>query len=184
MKRPSLLLHCCCAPCTTSVQEQLINDFDITLYFYNPNIRPYDEYIKRAEEMRKIKLLLSDDIKLISDDYNEIDFSPIFDMYPDEPEGGERCLLCFELRLKKTAELAAFGGFNYFATTLSVSPHKDADIINEVGTEVAQSFRDSNLTFLAADFKKQDGFKRSIELSKQLGLYRQNYCGCRRSKLR
>ena len=176
---PKLLLHCCCAPCTSSVLESLLPDYDITLLFYNPNIDSPEEYEKRATEMNKLHLTKS--MELIVCEYCFGDFEAVSEMYPDEPEGGKRCRVCFELRLGKTAQLASKGGYDFFATTLSVSPHKDAVIINEVGNKLAEKYE--NLIFLSADFKKRDGYKRSIELSKLHGLYRQNYCGCRQSKL-
>ena len=182
MSLPSLLLHCCCAPCTTSVMEILLPDYKITLLFYNPNIEPFDEYGKRAAEMKKI----SNGLDLIISDYNEADFEAIAAKYPDEPEGGERCKACFELRLKKTAQFAFENGFEYFTTTLSVSPHKNAVLLNDIGKKLSNECKENRVRFgtqfLCADFKKRDGYKRSIELSKRSGIYRQIYCGCRHSK--
>ena len=184
MSLPSLLLHCCCAPCTTSVLEQLLPDYKITLLFYNPNIEPFDEYTKRAAEMEKIR----NGLDLIISDYNEDDFEAIAAKYPNEPEGGERCRACFTLRLKRTAQFACENKFDRFTTTLSVSPHKNAELLNDIGNEQAEECaaenRGDGASFLCADFKKRDGYIRSIELSKQYGLYRQSYCGCRRSKVR
>ena len=172
---PKLLLHCCCAPCAVSVVEQLSVDYEITLFFYNPNIDSLEEYNKRADEMGKIS-----SGKIIIHEYNSDDFNRIAEMYPDEPEGGVRCIECFKLRLSKTADMAESNGYDFFTTTLSVSPHKDAELINDIGCELTEDNNKS--AFLCADFKKQDGFKRSVKLSKQYGLYRQNYCGCRFSR--
>jgi len=180
---PRLLLHCCCAPCASSVIEQLSPYFSIALLFYNPNIRPREEHDKRAADMGK--LLASgqfiNGIELIIRDGGVSDFDGIIRAFPDEAEGGERCKACFELRLAETALDAKTGGYDCFATTLSVSPHKNAALINSIGSRLAD---EQGIRFLQADFKKRDGYKRSVELSKLYGLYRQDYCGCRRSGLR
>jgi len=178
LQLPKLLLHCCCAPCTSSVLERLQSDYEITVFFYNPNIDTLEEYKKRATEMNKLQPVKP--VELIISDYCPDDFKTAFEKYPDEPEGGKRCRVCFELRLGKTVALAESGGYDFFTTTLSVSPHKDMALINEIGSKLAGECE--NLKFLSADFKKQDGYKRSIELSKQYGLYRQNYCGCSSSR--
>ena len=182
--KPKLLLHCCCAPCTSSVLERLCLDYEITLLFYNPNIEPYEEYKKRASEMMKLshlRLIISESdltcnnqVKLIISDHNNAEFNVITELYQNELEGFKRCRACFELRLGKTAQLAKSGGYDFFTTTLSVSPHKDSKLLNEIGNSLSET----KPQYLCADFKKRDGFKRSIELSKQYGLYRQNYCGC------
>ena len=176
METPRLLLHCCCAPCASYVIEHLLPHFTISLYFYNPNIQPLDEYGKRAAELRKLleAAKYGDNVELIICDYCD-SFDEIAAMYPDEPEGGRRCRVCFELRLAETARYAKAGGFDFFTTTLSVSPHKDAALINDLGGKLAEAH---GIKFLHSNFKKQDGYKRSVELSKQYGLYRQTYCGC------
>ena len=192
VKAPMLLLHCCCAPCTTAVLERLLPEYDVTLFFCNSNIDSIEEFNKRASEMRKINHLMLTDfcsdsinqkqLDLIIHDYDNIDFEDIFELSPNEPEGGKRCHDCIGLRLKKTMEVALSGGFDYFTTTLSVSPHKNAFLINLIGNYLVGD--NNKVCFLEADFKKQDGFKRSVELSKQIGLYRQNYCGCVSSVLK
>ena len=160
---PKLLLHCCCAPCTTSVLERLNPDYDITLFFYNPNIDTEDEYNKRSAEMYKIP-----DIKsIIINDHLKADFIENTD-----------CATCYELRLRKTAYTANNEGYDFFTTTLSVSPFKDASLLNKIGNKIAGEYEPGKPVYLNADFKKKDGFKRSVELSKLYGLYRQGYCGC------
>lgn len=177
-----LLLHSCCGPCSTAVIERLLadTDFDITIYYYNPCIAPEDEYFHRkAEQIRVIKSVNSPRVKFLDCDYNPREYLDAVRGFEGEPEGGARCTRCFALRLKKTAEMAKAGGFDVFGTTLTVSPHKNAKVINSLGAQIAG---DAGVSFLEADFKKKDGFKRSIVLSKQLGLYRQDYCGCIFSK--
>ena len=178
--KPKLLLHCCCAPCAGSVLERLAPLYRVTVLFYNPNILPREEYDRRAAELYKLPTLAvrpgSDD--LIIGNYDADIFEAAAAPFADEPEGGRRCRACFELRLAETAKRAREGGFDFFATTLSVSPHKNAAIINEIGSVLAG---ESGVPLLRADFKKQDGYKRSVELSKQYGLYRQTYCGCKKS---
>ena len=182
-KSPPLMLHCCCAPCASHVLELLAPAFDTTIMFYNPNIQPRQEHDKRAGEFQKILGL--DEYRncvgmIISDSDSDRDvFCSIASMYPEEPEGGRRCKACFELRLTETAKRARKDGYEYFATALSVSPHKNAVVINEIGSSLAEEF---GVKYLAADFKKRDGYKRSVELSKKYGLYRQSYCGCERSR--
>lgn len=170
-----LLLHCCCAPCASYVLEYLSPFFSITMLFYNPNIWPREEYDKRAGELQKLLIPHQDIADLIVSDYDTAAFEAAAMPYRDEPEGGARCRRCFELRLAETASYAKSGGFSYFATTLTVSPHKDASAINDIGGAMAER---CGATYLSSDFKKRDGFKRSIELSKKYGLYRQSYCGC------
>ena len=175
---PSVLLHTCCAPCAASVIQCLSEHFRITIFFYNPNIKAEDEYFKRAGELQK--LLSSANFPNIEDvivcDYNQGEFDFVAAEYMDEPEGGKRCSLCFELRLRKSAEKAG-DGFDYFASTLSVSPHKNAAIINQIGCAIAEQGK-AGTNYLISDFKKRGGYQRSVELSKQFGLYRQRYCGC------
>lgn len=180
--KPKLLLHCCCAPCSSYVLEYLHTYFDITLHFYNPNISPETEYNYRAEELKRLvaELGLTDKIKFIFEDYDPAPFYDISKGLEDLPEGGERCFKCYNLRLRKSAEAANEKGFDYFTTTMSISPHKNADKLNEIGGELADKY---NVNYLHSDFKKKNGYKRSCELSEQFNLYRQDYCGCIYSKL-
>lgn len=175
--RPRLLLHCCCAPCASYVLECLLPSYDITAFFNNPNIMPCEEYYKREEQMRR--LLAAEPfaglVSMEGQPYDHEAFAAIAAPYIDEPEGGLRCAACFALRLGETARRAAGGGYDCFATTLSVSPHKNAGVINETGEKMSSLY---SVSYLSADFKKKNGYKRSIELSKQYGLYRQSYCGC------
>lgn len=178
---PSLLLHACCAPCSSACLEYLYNHFAITVFYYNPNISPKAEFDKRLfEEKRLISEMLSNaDIKVIEGDYNYNDFLEISKGLEHIREGGERCFKCYQLRLEETARLAREKGFDYFCTTLSISPLKNAQKINEIGYELAEKY---GVKWLPSDFKKKEGYKRSIELSKQYNLYRQNFCGCVFSK--
>jgi len=180
-RTPRLLLHCCCAPCTCYVLEYLASFFNITILFYNPNIRPREEFYKRVGEFQKIPAVSEypNCVNMVFGDYDSDVFDSVAMSFPEEPEGGLRCRACFELRLRETVRHANEGGFEYFATTLSVSPHKSAALINEIGSGLEGDY---GVRFLCADFKKRDGYKRSVELSKQYGLYRQSYCGCERSR--
>lgn len=180
-KTPSLLLHSCCAPCSSSVMERLTDYFDITVYYYNPNISPEQEYVKRKEEQKRLLALFDSTHRLdfLDVDYDAGSFDDIARGLENEPEGGRRCLKCYELRLRKTAETAKKLGFDFFGTTLSVSPYKNAAALNTIGDDEAKRF---GVSFLTADFKKKNGYLRSIQLSKKYGLYRQNFCGCRFSK--
>ncbi len=180
--KPKLLIHCCCAPCSSYVLEYLNEFFDITLHFYNPNISPENEYNYRADELKRLvaELGLQDKIKFIFESYDPAPFLEISKGLEDLPEGDERCFRCYHLRLQKSAELAADNGFNYFTTTLSISPHKNADKLNEIGGKLAEQY---NVNYLYSDFKKKNGYKRSCELSAQFNLYRQDYCGCIYSKI-
>ena len=177
---PRLLLHGCCAPCASSVLEVLSPFFEITVLYYNPNIRPTEEYEKRAAEFCKLikRAEYPNKVDPVICDYDAESFGSLAALYPDEPEGGLRCKACYSLRLAETFKRARGGGYDFFATTLSVSPHKNAALLNEIGNALAEG---SDIRFLSADFKKRDGYKRSIELSKQYGLYRQAYCGCKLS---
>ena len=172
-----MLLHCCCAPCACYALEYFSSEFRITTLFYNPNIRPREEYYKRAAEL--VRLLSLTQYKIPADSmdcgYDAAAFTVSVAPYQDQPEGGLRCKVCFELRLGETAARAKAGGFDCFATTLSVSPHKNAKLINGIGEDLAKSHQ---VAYLPADLKKKGGYLRSIELSKQHGLYRQSYCGC------
>ncbi len=216
---PKLLLHACCAPCSSHCLEYLREFFDVTVFFYNPNITEREEYYKRvAEEKRLIKEynkqvdtqnfdgMRSDEkarkIGIIEGEYDVKEYLDAVRGLEDVPEGGERCRKCFELRLRKTAEIAAKERFEYFTTTLTISPLKNADVLNEVGAQAAEYVNEKiavgmqalgggfgengddggKVVFLPSDFKKKEGYKRSIELSQKFGLYRQDYCGCGFSK--
>lgn len=176
-KTPSLLLHSCCGPCSTYVLEYLAEYFAITLYYYNPNIYPAAEYEKRFTEQKRVlsALPVKNPVLLLPADYDHAMFSAAAAGFEGEREGGARCEKCFILRLEDTARKAASLGFDYFTTTLSVSPHKNAALLNEIGKAMAEKY---GVSYLTADFKKREGYKRSLELSADLGLYRQNYCGC------
>ena len=170
----SVLLHSCCGPCSTAVIEKLLPNFDVTVFYYNPNIDPKEEYEHRKSE--QIRLCNSLGVKVIEGDYIPEEYYEAVKGFEDEPEGGARCRECFYLRLKKTAELAKKLGFDFFDTTLSVSPHKNFNVINEVGSLISKEI---GIDFLGGNYKKQDGYKRSVELSKEYELYRQDYCGCK-----
>lgn len=184
--RPKLLVHSCCAPCSSYVLEYLNDYFDITVLYYNPNISPKEEYEKRkAEQIRFIHERFSDDntnnkVSFMDCDYESEKYTKIAKSLEKEPEGGMRCVECFRLRLDKTAELAKLYGFDYFVTTLSISPLKNAQLLNRIGSEISEKY---GVSYLPSDFKKREGYKRSIELSKKYGLYRQNFCGCVYSKI-
>lgn len=175
--RPSLLLHSCCGPCSTYVLEYLTQYFDVTLLFYNPNIYPEEEYNKRLENQHKVIEKYSDCscVKIIDLPYKHDEFLDSVIGLESEAEGGARCLECFRLRMEKTAQIALEKCFDYFTTTLSVSPHKNSFVLNELGKEFSEKF---GVKYLYSDFKKREGYKRSIELSKEFQLYRQEYCGC------
>ena len=171
--KKTLLLHSCCGPCSTTCIERLNKYFDVTVIYYNPNIEPFDEYLKRKQE--QMKVLKKFNINFIESDYDNDNFRNLTCELKDEPEGGKRCPVCFKMRLEKTAKVAKENNFDYFTTTLTVSPHKDSQIINKIGEAVGEKY---GVKYLYTDFKKKEGYKRSIELSKELDLYRQNYCGC------
>lgn len=174
---PSLLLHSCCAPCSSYVLEYLSRYFQITVFYYNPNIYPPEEFFKRrTEQERFISLLPAENpIGFIGAEYESESFYEAVKGLEKIPEGGERCFACYRLRLERTAQLAAEKGFDFFTTTLSISPHKNAGKLNEIGGELAEKY---GVSYLFSDFKKKNGYKRSTELSKIYGIYRQNYCGC------
>lgn len=179
-KGKKLLLHACCAPCSTACIERLIEDFDITVYFYNPNMDSKEEYEKRAEEIKRfLSVAYKDKVGLITEDYLPSEYLNAVNGLENQPEGGARCEKCFYLRLKKTAEYAQKNSFDFITATLTVSPYKNAPLINQVGESVCEN---SAVKWLYSDFKKANGYLRSIELSKLFGLYRQNYCGCVFSK--
>ncbi|MBR6392556.1 MAG: epoxyqueuosine reductase QueH [Eubacterium sp.] len=176
-KKPRLLLHACCAPCSSYVLEYLSKYFDITVYYYNPNISPVGEFEKRFEEIKRLiaEMPLKNEVKLVKGVYRYEDFVDAAKGLEHIPEGGERCFACYRLRLEKTAQLARDEGFDYFCTTLSISPLKNSQKINEIGFELEKEY---GVKWLPSDFKKREGYKRSIELSREYNLYRQNFCGC------
>lgn len=182
--KPSLLLHSCCGPCSTSVTERLVDEFDVTVFFYNPCITDEDEYRRRKEAqisfIKKFNEEKMGDVRLTfrEGEYRPTEFFKAVKGLEREPEGGARCSVCFAQRLEKTAETASLEGYDYFGTTLTVSPHKNYKVISEIGRSIALRY---GLSFLDRDFKKKDGFKRSIQLSEKYQLYRQNYCGCKYS---
>jgi len=168
--KPTLLLHSCCAPCSSYVLEFLQETFDITIYFYNPSIYPKSEYDKRLAEFSKLG-----DFKIVEGAYEPKEFNKLIQGLEKIPEGGLRCFKCYKQRLEKAAVLAAEKNFDYFTTTLSISPYKNSDKINEIGQSLATKY---NTKFLYSNFKKKDGYKKSIQISNDLNLYRQQYCGC------
>ena len=178
---PRLLLHSCCAPCSSYVLEYLSDYFEITVFYYNPNISPAEEYEKRAAEQQHLirELPAKHPIQLVVGAYEPERFYAVSRGLEQVPEGGERCFRCFRLRLEEAAKMAAEGGFDYFATTLTISPLKNAQKLNEIGEELSELYK---VEHLPSDFKKKNGYKRSVELSALYGLYRQNYCGCVFSK--
>ncbi len=179
---PSLLLHSCCAPCSSYCLEYLSNYFRITVFYYNPNIYPEEEYEKRvAEQQRLIDALpVKHKIEFISGAFEKKRFYEAVKGYEDCPEGGERCFRCYELRLEETAKLAKELKMDYFTTTLSISPLKNAEKLNEIGERLAEKY---DIRHLSSDFKKKNGYKRSVELSAEYDMYRQYYCGCVYSKI-
>ena len=179
---PTLLLHSCCAPCSSYVLEYLSKYFRITVLYYNPNIFPKEEYEYRINEQARLinELPVINPISFISTDYEPEHFYEIAKGLENEPEGGKRCEKCFYLRLSYAARLAKDNGFDYFTTTLSISPLKNSKMLNKIGEEVGKEI---GIPHLVSDFKKKDGYKRSVELSKEYELYRQDYCGCVYSKI-
>ncbi len=174
---PTLLLHACCAPCSSYVLEYLAQYFKITLFYYNPNISPEEEYRKRVAEVRRLlsRLPVKYPVSLLEGNYDPQRFFEMAKGRETEPEGGGRCALCYELRLREAAQEAKRRGFDWFTTTLSVSPYKHAQTLNGIGSELEKEY---GVRYLHSDFKKRGGYQRSIELSHLYGLYRQNYCGC------
>lgn len=168
-KKPKLLLHCCCAPCSSAVIERIKEYFDITYFYYNPNIFPQEEYTKRRDEFSKLG------IRVIDLNYDHNEFLNIVKGHEQDLEGGDRCKICISWRMNKSFEYAKNNHFDYVTTTLSISPHKDALFINQTGENLSKKF---GINYLHADFKKQNGYLRSIQLSKEKGIYRQEYCGC------
>lgn len=172
-KKPTLLLHACCGPCSTSVINLLKTYFDITLYYYNPNIYPLDEYLKREEELRKLINIIGSDVKLIVENYDHQEYLNSIAGYEHLGERSMRCYKCYEFRIKKLSETASNNGFDYYTTVMSVSPYKDSNWINELGAK----YQESSI-FLHSNFKKENGYAESIRLAKAYDLYRQDYCGC------
>ena len=181
-ERPVLVLHSCCAPCSSAVLERLNEAFRLVVYYYNPNISPESEFRHRSGEQQRLvsQMPLNGDVQVVEGEYDPERFYALTKGYEDAPEGGERCTICFEMRLRKTAEYARSIGAEYFTTTLSISPLKDAARLNSIGAELAGEY---GLKYLQSDFKKKDGYRRSIQLSAEYDLYRQDFCGCVYSKL-
>lgn len=176
-KKKTLLLHSCCAPCTTAVYEKLCSDFDVTLFWFNPNIEPLSEHKKRLSELKRLSKTLKIEL-IVNDKYaaENQNWNLLVRNFADEKEGGNRCNLCIKNRLLNAAKCAEDNNFDYFATTLTISPHKNSKMINEIGNDISGKL---DIKFLDEDFKKENGYLRSIELSKKYDLYRQNYCGCK-----
>ena len=174
---PTLLIHSCCAPCSSYVLEYLSEYFKITVFYYNPNIYPESEYTKRIAEQQKLirDMKFRYPVSFLAGEYDKEKFYEMAAGMEDLKEGGARCMKCYELRLSEAARQAVAGGFEYFTTTLSISPMKNAQKLNEIGLRVGEEY---GVKYLVSDFKKENGYKRSIELSKEYGLYRQDYCGC------
>ena len=178
-RRPTLLLHSCCGPCSSAVLERLSGHFQLTLLYYNPNIEPEEEYLHRLSEQKRLLSLLPFPVDFMPCGWENERFAAFAADMARCPEGGERCLACFALRLGYTARRAREEGFEYFTTTLSVSPHKNAENINRIGRAAGEK---EGVKYLMADFKKKNGYLRSLQLSGEYDLYRQNYCGCRYSR--
>ena len=180
-RKPTLLLHACCAPCSSAVLEKISEIFDITLFFYNPNISPESEFVFRLEELGKLlEIMKLKDIDIVCPPYDNEEFETISKGMEDLPEGGTRCFKCYRLRLQKSVEYAKENGFDYVTTTLSISPHKNAQWLNSIGVELGEEY---GVKYLCSDFKKEEGYKRSCELSRMYELYRQDYCGCKYSTM-
>lgn len=182
-ERPKLLLHACCAPCSSATLERLIEDFDLTILYYNPNIAPPEEYHRREEELERFVEqagYAARGVTVIELPYEPEEFYTAVKGLEQEPERGERCTVCYRLRLEQAAQYAAAHGFDWFCTTLSISPVKDPVRLNAIGMELAEQY---GVSYLQSEFRKKDGYKRSLTLSAEYGLYRQDYCGCIYSKL-
>ena len=179
---PTLLLHSCCAPCSSYVLNYLSDYFKITVLYYNPNISPIEEYEKRKQEQIRLinEMPFKNEVSILDCDYDNDKFEALARGLEEEKEGGPRCFKCYNLRLEKTALLAKENNFDYFGTTLTVSPYKNSQKLNEIGATLEEKY---NIPYLYSDFKKKEGYKKSIEFSKEYKLYRQNYCGCKYSKL-
>ncbi len=180
-KAPTLLIHSCCAPCSSYVLEYLSDYFAITVYYYNPNIDPEEEYIRRFKEQESLikSMKLKNPVQFIGGEYEPQKYYQLIKGYENNPEGGDRCTICYRMRLEKAGKLASESGYEFFTTTLTISPHKNASKINEIGQELSSIY---GVLYLPSDFKKRNGYKRSIELSNKYKLYRQDYCGCVFSK--
>lgn len=176
LNKPKLLLHICCAPDSTAVFDRLKNDYDVYGFFYNPNIYPESEYDLRLNEAEKVSKLMG--FPMFLSDYNPDAWNQAITGYESEPEGGKRCNICFEYRLNKTAKTAKENNFDFFSSTLTISPHKNSKFLIDLGKTFSKQYE---INFLDDDFKKKDGFLKSLKLSKEYNLYRQNYCGCRYS---
>jgi len=172
-EKPKLLLHCCCAPCSSAVIERICEFFDITFYYYNPNIFPQEEYILRQKEFEKLG------VNVVAANYEHNDFLKLVKGKEEEKEGGSRCQICIAERLDKSFQYAMNNNFDMVTTTLTISPHKDCEFINILGERLEEKY---GIKYLHADFKKQNGYLRSIQICKELGIYRQDYCGCEFSK--
>ena len=177
--RPHLLLHACCAPCSSYVLEYLQQYFHITVYYYNPNISPESEYVHRVDEIQRLIRDMCPEVDFLEGKYEPERFYEMAKGLENEPERGRRCLKCYELRLSVSADAAKKLGADFFTTTLSISPQKDSQVLNSIGREISEK---TGVPYLFSDFKKRGGYKRSTELSQQFSLYRQNYCGCVFSK--
>ncbi len=177
MDKERLLLHACCAPCSSYVLEYLENKYDITVFYYNPNITEEAEYNKRVSEITRFihEAPFAKNVKLVEGKYEPELFFEISKGLENEPERGKRCYKCYELRMDEAARYAKEHGFDLYTTTLSISPHKNADWLNEIGNRLSEKYK---IDYLYSNFKKNNGYSRSIELSKEFNLYRQNYCGC------
>ncbi|HOO42120.1 MAG TPA: epoxyqueuosine reductase QueH [Bacteroidales bacterium] len=175
--RKKLLLHVCCGPCSTTALERLYPEYDITVFYYNPNTAPQKEYLLRRDEARRVtRDIFGSEIDFLEGEYCPDAFLEAVKGYENEPEGGRRCEICFRMRLEETARYARENGYSHFCTTLTLSPHKNAILINRIGEELTHKYK--GLTYLPSDFKKRNGFGRSVEISKKYELYRQEYCGC------
>ncbi len=184
--KKKILLHSCCGPCSTAVIDCLKDYFEITILYYNPNIEPYEEYLKRKEEQKRYINESNLVINLMDIDYDNESFKKIAKNLENEVEGGARCHKCYYLRLEKTGKEAIKNHYDYFGTTLTVSPYKNAQVINKIGKELENRLNETNeqqIKFLVSDFKKKNGYKKSIELAKKYNLYRQDYCGCLYGKI-
>ncbi len=173
MDKKRLLLHTCCGPCSTHCVKELIEDYEVVMYWYNPNIHPYGEYDARLEAGEEVAKQLG--VELIEGAYDAERWLKMVEGFENQPEGGKRCYICFAERLKRTAEYAKENGFDVFTTTMTISPHKDADVINRIGKYHSEKI---GIEWLESNFKKKDGFKKSGEMSRKMGLYRQESCGC------
>ncbi len=179
--RPKLLLHACCAPCSSYCIEYLCRYFDVTIFYYNPNISSKQEFDKRYDEVKRLVREMSVDIDIVCPPYDSEEFLQAVKGYEDCKEGGDRCGICYAIRLKKTCEYAEQNNFDFYCSTLSISPHKDEQRLNQIGAALC---KDKRVRHLPNDFKKKGGYLRSIELSKQYNLYRQNFCGCKFSQIK